>query len=196
MLIEPYISVGNLYFTDNRIDVRNKLNESFDEGLKQHQGIKDYYDYFLISEVYVIYDEKNHISAFEFYKEPLCFKGVNLLVEPYGNLLKLFSELDPEIKIDGTGFSSEKYGIGIEAVYASTEDQMACSDSVIVFRKGYYDEPAVRNVSEAHFELNNKADFKSALLKLRDAFQNISKSFKNDGKRSYEQARNRNNVLI
>ncbi|MFN0290478.1 hypothetical protein [Pedobacter helvus] len=139
MNIEPFLKVGDLYFADSRTQIRSKLNESYTEGLNEFQGIKDYYDHFLTSEVLVYYDEKDHISAFEFYKGPISFNGIDLLVEPYGNLVKLFAGLDTDLKIEETGFSSRKYGIGVEAVYAATEDQMASSDSVIVFKKGYYD---------------------------------------------------------
>lgn len=139
MIIEPFVGVGNLYFADSRKGIRNKLNENYTEGLKEFMGIKDYYDHFSASEIIVYYDEMDHISAFEFYKGTINFNGINLLAEPYGSLIKSFSELDLEIKIEATGFSSEKYGIAVEAVYAATEDQMASSDSVFIFKKGYYD---------------------------------------------------------
>jgi hypothetical protein len=139
MIIEPFLRIGDLHFNDSRKEIRIKINESHSEGLNEFQGIKDYYDYFLNSEIKVYYDEENSISAFEFYKGPLTFNGIDLLTESYENLVKLFCSLDSELKVEETGFTSRKCGIGIEAVYAAIEDQTAPAESVIVFKKGYYD---------------------------------------------------------
>ena len=46
-------------------------------------------------------------------------------------------ELFDDIEEDNTGFTEYKYGIG---VYAPDKDETVCyPESVIVFKKGYYD---------------------------------------------------------
>lgn len=139
MIVIPFESVGLLSFKDKREEIRKKLNEEFTSGIKEFGSVKDYYDLFKTTDLMVSYDENDNINAFEFYKPNPVFNKINLLTEPFSNLIKLFLELDSELVIDDTGFNSYKYGIGIDAPYASTEDDKAAAESVIIYKKGYYD---------------------------------------------------------
>ncbi len=135
MLIEPYKSVGNLLFTDNRQQIREKLNESFISGVK---GVTDYYDYFESSGLFVYYDKNDSVNAFEFFDSKPLFNSVNLVAVYYIPLLILFKELDPKLIIDYNSFTSNKYGIGINT-NDDPESNSALSEAVIIFKKGYYD---------------------------------------------------------
>jgi hypothetical protein len=140
MLVEPFKSVGNLLFTDTRQQIRGKLNESFVYGLKEdvNDDIKDYYDYFEHSGLFVYYDENDNVNAFEFFQANPVFNEVNLLTIHYNQLVKLFMELDTDLDVEYDRFTSYKYGVG-----ASTNDdpesEMAIPEAIIIFRKGYYD---------------------------------------------------------
>lgn len=135
----PFVSVGDLFFSDSRESLRKKLNEGFRAGVKEFEGIKDYYDLFKKSDLMVAYDKDDNINAFEFYKGDVIFNGISLLKEPYINLIEIFSKNDPGLVVNGTTVTSNKLGIGLNAPYAGTEDEDAFVESVIVFRKGYYD---------------------------------------------------------
>jgi hypothetical protein len=140
MVVVPFKSVGNLSFDDSRQEIRRKLKEDFVAGAHEFGGIKELYDYFEKYDLKVIYDEHSNIAAFEFYKYAIgpIFNGVNLLTEPFVKLVNMFSELDPELENEFGEFTSNKYGIGAQIDY-SKEPEIACADSVIIFRKGYYD---------------------------------------------------------
>ena len=79
------MSIGNLFFSDSRESLRKKLNEEYQAGVKEFEGIKDYYDLFKKSDLMVSYDKDDNINVFEFYKGDISFSGVRLLKEPYKN---------------------------------------------------------------------------------------------------------------
>jgi len=141
MLIIPFKSVGNLFFTDSRREIRKKLNTQFSAGVNEFAGIRDFYDYFKEIDFKVGYDEHDNVDAFEFYinaQDPI-FNGISLLSERFVNLVRMFSELDPELESGAGEFTSNKYGIGGLMDY-SKDREIACANSIIIFRKGYYDE--------------------------------------------------------
>jgi len=142
MLIVPFKSVGNLSFNDSRQEIRNKLNEEFNFGVNEFGESKDYYDYFKQSDLKIAYNEQNSVCAFEFYK--YCsrvpnFNGIDLFTTPFVDLIKFFSSIDSELQISNGEFTSRLLGIGA-LIDFSEEDEIACADSVIIFKEGYYDE--------------------------------------------------------
>lgn len=46
MVIVPYVSVGKLSFLDSRKGIQSKINLSFISGVKEFEGIQDFYDHF------------------------------------------------------------------------------------------------------------------------------------------------------
>ena len=140
MTVIPFTSIGNLFFSDSRAQIRNKLNEKFSPGVKSldDSTFKDYYDYFEASELFVYYDEQNNVNAFEFFNGNLVFKGINLLKEPFDRLIEVLSELDPDLDYDGINFTSNKYGLSGGPKYNEFGD-MTTAESIVVFKKGYYD---------------------------------------------------------
>lgn len=134
MQITPYTSVGNLFFTDSRTQIRNKLNEEFKIGKKGNGE----YDYFTISGLFVFYDDNGKIDAFEFFEANPIFQSVDLLTITWKQLLNFFQTIDPNVEIDYNDFLSYEYGIG-----GNTNDDPdlddAMPEAVIIFRKGLYD---------------------------------------------------------
>lgn len=134
MQITPYKSVGNLFFIDNRNQIRAKLNEDFKIGKKGDAE----YDYFTTSGLFVFYDDIGKIDAFEFFEANPMFQNVDLLNITWKQLLSFFQTIDPNVEIDYNGFMSYEYGIG-----GNTNDDPdlddAMPEAVIIFRKGLYD---------------------------------------------------------
>jgi hypothetical protein len=138
MLIDPYKSVDDLFFTDTRQEIRRKLNQTFDSGVYEFAGLKEYYDYFNTSGLKVLYDVNNNINAFEFFDPGLIFNGLNLTTEPFLKVFEMFSYIDPDLTGDATEFTSYKYGIGGIISY-DTDSDIALAEAIIVFKNGYYD---------------------------------------------------------
>lgn len=137
MTIIPFMSVGDLHFSDTREVIRRKLNCQFEIGVKEFGKVKEYYDYFTSKDLFIFYDENNRVNAFEFFDAPPIYEGLNLLQIPFKDLLKLFGDWDSNLIFDGLGFTSNKTGIGIGAPNFS-DDPNCLPESVIVFRLGYY----------------------------------------------------------
>jgi hypothetical protein len=138
--IIPFKSVGNLNFNDNRHEIRRKLDIQFVAGAHEFNGRKELFDYFEDIDFKVIYDEHSNVDAFEFYiyaQSPI-FNGTGLLTERFDDLVRMFSQFDPELESDVGEFTSYKYGIGAHIDF-SKEREIARADSIIIFRKGYYD---------------------------------------------------------
>lgn len=139
MLVDPYKSVGNLSFTDDREKTRALLNEEFEAGMKEFGSYKDYYDYFKDSGLFVYYNEEGGVNAFEFFEANPIFNGIDLLAEPYQKLVTMFKLLDAELVVEYDGFTSFKLGIGANT-NDDTESESAMPEAIIIFKKGYYDE--------------------------------------------------------
>ena len=138
MKITPYTSLENLFFTDTREEIRVKLSEKYEFGIKEFEDIKQYYDYFYDTKLYVYYNQIDEVIAFESFGGLVFYDGINLLETPFSRLLKLFSKIDDDVKVDYYGFTSFKTGIGIDAPeYIDNPDSLP--HTVIVFRQGYYD---------------------------------------------------------
>jgi hypothetical protein len=138
MLVDPYKSVGNLSFTNDRNKVRALLNEEYETGIKEFGSYKDYYDYFKNSALFVYYDKSDQINAFEFFEPKPIFNEIDLLSAPFQKLVETFKELDTDLIVEYNGFTSNKFGIGI-STNGDPETEAAMPDSVIIFRQGYYD---------------------------------------------------------
>lgn len=99
----------------------------------------EYYDDFRID-----YDTNDRVSAFEFFSwadvviENVDFhdlKGINLFSVLNNKLNRFIKKCDNSAKMDDLGIISLKYGIG---TYCEDTDRES-SDTIIIFRKGYYD---------------------------------------------------------
>jgi hypothetical protein len=147
MLIEPFKSVGKLSFDDTRQQIREKINERFETNAKVFTGYCEYYDYFYKSGLFVYYNKKDKVNAFEFFEPNPDFNGVNLLTQPYHQLLEMFKQLDQNLEIDYNGFTSYRYGIGGNT-NDDPETEGAMPEAVIIFRQSYYDELNKRTLKQ------------------------------------------------
>ena len=78
------------------------------------------------------------VNALEFYKPNPFFDNVDLLKMKYVDLVSFFIRLDPRLEIDYNGFTSKKYGIG-GSTTDDPEDSNSTTESIIIFKRGYYD---------------------------------------------------------
>jgi hypothetical protein len=137
MLVEPFKSVGGLLFNEKRQSIREKVNETFEARVNEFGGKKEYFDFFPESDFIVFYDENDRAQAFNFFEQNPIFNGINLLTEPYTKLVGFFSELDTDVLVDETSFTSNKYGIGAYCPYKG-KNGMSPPESVIIFNHGFY----------------------------------------------------------
>lgn len=138
MNIVPFQSVGELLSTDERQALRDKVGGECQAGINDFEGFKEYYDFFPLSDLLIYYDEADKVNAFEFFSSAPEFKDIDLLSETYSKLIELFAHFDPQLIIDESGFDSPAFGIGVHM--PDTEDEDDVPESVIIYRRGYYDE--------------------------------------------------------
>ena len=132
----PYLSVGNINFEMKRGEVRKKFNNDYKE-FRKSQASKSSTDDFGCCHVYYAQDET--VEAIEFFENvELIFNSNNLIGLPYNEAKEIFNSIDSDLHQDDYGFTSFKFGVGAYTPNAKTEPNEPI-ESVIVFRKGYYD---------------------------------------------------------
>lgn len=136
--INPYTSVGNIYFGIDRIEAIRILGKP-EKSFKRNQFSVNKTDDFQKYSLFLNYDENMKVEALEFYQnnQGLSILGISLFVKQYDDLLNLLLKVDENIEEDETGFTSYLLGIGI---YSPNKKQLKNSDveGIIVFKKGYY----------------------------------------------------------
>ena len=131
-IIYPYIGVNTIRFGMTKEEIHSELGKpetTFMRDASDNTGETDEYKDFFVS-----YDEEGRCEAIEFFEladvilnEKAVFTGT------YDEICGLFDDIEE----DDTGFTEYKYGI---EVYAPNKDEdVCCSEAVIVFKKGYYD---------------------------------------------------------
>lgn len=119
--------------------VREILGPDFDpvRRFKDTDFPEDYYSSIFVS---VGYKRPGVVESLEF-AEPaeLIWEGHSLLKVPAEELKALLLSKDPELEVDGDGFTAHNLGIGGYAPNFD-EDPRAPVEAVIVFEKGYYGE--------------------------------------------------------
>lgn len=90
--------------------------------------------------VHAHYETTAQCEAIELFPpaEP-TFRGRSLLGQPYREVREWALRLDPLLQEDGASFHSEVLGFGVYAP-AAKKNPDGPVESVIVFRRGYYDQ--------------------------------------------------------
>jgi hypothetical protein len=137
-VIIPHKSFGNIPFGLHRNEIRELLKEPNIE-FYRNQFSKTPTDFFENLGLFIAYDEDFLCEAIEIVKpaNPILFT-IELLNLPYASVEEQVAEWDDGLEIMYTGFTSYKFGIG---AYAPNREDSPneVSESVIVFKKGYYD---------------------------------------------------------
>lgn len=131
--IKSYQGFGEIKFGDKSKVIEKNMKAKPRKFKKGPLAIKetDKYDSF-----FVYYDKDGKCEAIEFYNNAR-FMGISFFDVKYSDVEVAFRNIDSNIKIDEVGFTSNKFGIGVYA--PNKDDNDANVESVIIFRKGYYD---------------------------------------------------------
>lgn len=129
MILKPYVSVGTILFGEERDTVRKESSDSFREFKKtkfSQNTTDDFGGY------HVFYDGSDKVEAVEVFPgNSVLYRDKNLLRISYAEAVKLLK--DHNCREDEYGFIDSDAGI---SVYAPDHNQI---ESVLLFRKGYYD---------------------------------------------------------
>lgn len=134
-IINRYEGFNNIRFGMLSQEIEERLNQ------KPRRFYKDKDDKFktdAYNDFYIYYDAEGKFEAVEFNNNAiLYFNEVKLFEKKYQEIELLFKNLDLEIEIDDVGFTSYKLGIGVYAPFKYENN--AIIESIIIFKKGYYD---------------------------------------------------------
>jgi hypothetical protein len=136
--ITPYESLGNIPFGLHRNEIRGLLKEPYIE-FYRNQFSKTPTDFFETVGLFIAYDKDFLCEAIEMVlpANPVLFT-LTLFNVSYESAEEQIAEWDDKLEKTNTGFTSYKFGVG---AYAPNKDDSPNEmiESVIVFRKGYYD---------------------------------------------------------
>jgi hypothetical protein len=149
--IVPHKGFNDIAFGMTRDEVRHALKdlsknvEDFNKGLSSGDKNFKNTDAYRDLGFFVYYKPDNTCEAIEFfpnYNKPRPFEptldGKRLFGLSYKEIKKQFKKLDPELEVDGMGFTSYKFGVGFY-FDCGDDDPKALVEAVIIFPKGYYD---------------------------------------------------------
>jgi hypothetical protein len=136
--IQPYVGVGPIKFGMTIDEVRKVTGEKPKPFRKTPDDV-------------IPTDAFDELGLHIFYKEPgICeavemalaadptFQGQHLIERSFSQILSWLQTIDDAIKVDESGLTSFKFGIGVYAPEAA-EQPDAPVEAVIVFEKGYYE---------------------------------------------------------
>jgi hypothetical protein len=138
LTIQPNVSAGPIEFGMSSVQVRKNINKAF-KSFKRTPLSAHPCDYFEEEGIFVYYEADGRVEAVEFVEpaEP-TFENKNLLTVSFAELVAFFEKRDESAEIDTTEFTSKLFGIGASAPLAKESPEKP-AESVIAFRKGYYD---------------------------------------------------------
>lgn len=131
--IIPFVSIGDILFTDDRATIRAKIGGKSKDGIYEIGNITELYDYFVDNDIKALYDKEERLGALEFYSGHLSFLNKDLFSLSYEDVQSFFLDIDQELEIIDMGFTSYKYGIGV-----GYEEETQPPISIIIFKSGYY----------------------------------------------------------
>ena len=132
LMIEPYIGIGPLKFGMAIEEVRKILGKRPEIHLFYHNR-ELYHDL----GIFVDYVTPGVCQAIEVVRPARPeFQGQRFLNKPVNQMLEWFREHDSEVKLDGAGLISHKFGIALYC--GSTKNMRSPVQSVFVFERGYY----------------------------------------------------------
>jgi hypothetical protein len=138
MNIVPYESLDQIRFGMPRDEVRKAVGVSFTEFVRNEFSAAPTDNFDTLS-LFVNYDSAHRCEAIELAPPAEAnFMGKDLLAMSFAEAAKWISTLDAKLHVDEAGLTSYKFGLGLYAPDHQDSPEKP-SESVIVFRKGYYD---------------------------------------------------------
>ena len=136
--INPYVGIGPITFALLRAEVRERLAAPVELFMKGPTSISPT-DAFDSLGIHVHYDFQDRCEAVELWRSDPTFRGRQLLKLPFTVIKSWLREIDHDLRADSSGLTSLTFGFGLYAPLAVDDDQ-SLVESVIVFRRGYYDQ--------------------------------------------------------
>jgi hypothetical protein len=138
LIIRPYEGVGPVDFGMTRQEVRQAVGSTVETFYRTQESILPT-DAFDAVHMHVHYRPPDVCDlVYVFPPALVLFQGERLLNRPYAEIRAFFLEIDPDIELDGDGFTSHKFGTGIYSSLADYAPQEPV-EGVAVFERGYYD---------------------------------------------------------
>lgn len=137
--LHPWNGAGSLVFGMRKHQIRKIIDLPFRSFRRaQKTGVPD--DYFWTAGLFAYYDHHGRLEALEFATPAApTLDGINLLALPFDQAKQLLRTKGGPITEGYDDAQSDSLGIGLWAP-KSTEHPTASCDSVILFRRGYYDQ--------------------------------------------------------
>jgi len=131
--IKPYESAGSIRFGMTSDDVRALLQAG-----RVHESRPVLCDTFETLGMRIHYRLPDSVEAIEF-RAPACpvFDGRTLLQQRYGDVEPWLRSMDPGVKLDHSGLTSDRFGIRLYASSARNNPD-ARVEVVTVFERAYY----------------------------------------------------------
>lgn len=137
MKFYPYIGIGVLKFGDGRNDCLFMLSTAYvSSDLPWGNKVMGYSDYFEEFDINLLFDLEEKLVAVELFLPEIEFEGIEITAWGYLEIFDFFKDKST-VEETGSGFSSLEYGIGFQEPPNKNESPKY----VIVFSKGYYDDP-------------------------------------------------------
>jgi hypothetical protein len=138
LTIKPHIGIGDIEFGLHRKTIRQKLTTEFSSFKKAPSSVV-LTDYFPSLGLFVAYNKNDLCEAVECASpaKPIL-SGISLMEMSMGELKLWFEQHDKAVDIEFEGLMSYAFGVGIWHPVGFDEPEET-PESVIVFRKGYYD---------------------------------------------------------
>ena len=136
--INPYVGAGDLRFGMTRDAVRKEVGGAFEVFRRGPEDALDS-EVFDGDGIYVYYDPNDLCEAIEFSgpANPTLFSA-RLIGQPLDGVLAYLKKYDSTVSVDESGATAYAIGVGVYAP-AVTKESGCVVESVIVFRRGYYD---------------------------------------------------------
>jgi hypothetical protein len=137
-VIDPYKGVGKVKFGMNPKQVRSIVQNRF-ELFKRFDEEAFPSDYFPEEHAFFYYDASGLLEAIEFAPPARpTIDGLDLFGLTFGQAVTKLALLDDSVKEDVDGAIAHRLGVSIWAPLKK-DDRNAPVESVLAFRKGYYD---------------------------------------------------------
>jgi len=132
--ILPYIGIGDLKLNADREEVRNFFDNKYNE-FRKSETSENTTDDFEFCHAY--YDREDKLKAVEFFNDEnvdIIYNDESLLKISYTRLKEILK--NSKLEIEDCGFTDYYNGI---AGYTSSNDENESVETILIFRKGYYD---------------------------------------------------------
>lgn len=138
--IKPYAGVGPIEFGMTSDEVESLLGKSIASFKRNKEDVFETEEFNVEeNDLFIYYDDEKKVNAVEFaLPAKIYFNGGSLYEKKFLQIKEIIKKQDKKTEDDIYSVTSYEFGIGVYCPDAD-EDKSAFPESVIVFKKGYYD---------------------------------------------------------